>query len=138
MFHLTCKKPFRCYKVLLHQSPSLTTRCTLYQSYKPLKFTLKLKIAPTCFGLRQSSGSLHLSLAKVRFMKIVIKSMSLWSMRWCGSMFHQVSKETFVIVKGFIISIINIVRKNWTYPWWRVCVCVCVSVLCVLYRVRMG
>jgi hypothetical protein len=26
------------------------------------------KIAPTCFGLRQSSGSLHLSLAKVTLM----------------------------------------------------------------------
>ena len=27
-----------------HQSPSFTNRCTLYQSYKPLKFTLKLKL----------------------------------------------------------------------------------------------
>jgi hypothetical protein len=30
-----------------------------------------IKIASTCFGLRPSSGSLHLSLAKVTFMKSV-------------------------------------------------------------------
>jgi len=27
-----------------------------------------IKIAPTCFGLRPSSGSLHMSLAKVTFL----------------------------------------------------------------------
>jgi len=30
-----------------------------------------VKIAPTCFGLRPSSGSLHMSLAKVTFIKSV-------------------------------------------------------------------
>ena len=29
---------------ILLLSPSFTNRCTLYQSYKPLKFTLKLKL----------------------------------------------------------------------------------------------
>ena len=30
-----------------------------------------IKTAPTCFGLRPSSGSLHMSLAKVTFIKLV-------------------------------------------------------------------
>jgi hypothetical protein len=30
-----------------------------------------IKIVPTCFGLRPSSGSLHVSLAKVTFIKSV-------------------------------------------------------------------
>ena len=30
-----------------------------------------IKIAPTCFGLRPSSGRLHMSLAKVTFIKLV-------------------------------------------------------------------
>jgi hypothetical protein len=30
-----------------------------------------IKIAPTCFGLRPSSGSLHMSLTKVTFIKSV-------------------------------------------------------------------
>jgi len=30
-----------------------------------------IKISPTCFGLQPSSGSLHLSLAKVTFIKSV-------------------------------------------------------------------
>ena len=30
-----------------------------------------IKIAPTCFGLRSSSGSLHMSLAKITFIKSV-------------------------------------------------------------------
>jgi hypothetical protein len=30
-----------------------------------------IKIAPTCFGVRPSSGALHMSLAKVKFMKSV-------------------------------------------------------------------
>jgi len=30
-----------------------------------------IKIAPTCFGLRPSSGGLHMSLAKVTFIKLV-------------------------------------------------------------------
>ena len=29
-----------------------------------------IKIALTCFGLRPSSGSLHMSLAKVKFIKL--------------------------------------------------------------------
>ena len=77
-----------------HQSPSFTNRCTLYQSYKPLKFTLKIKIAATCFGLRPKSGSLHLSLAKVTFIKTVGKSTSLWTVWWCGSVLYQVHGAT--------------------------------------------
>ena len=34
-----------------------------------------IKIVPTCFGLWPSSGGLHLSLAKVTFIKIISKSM---------------------------------------------------------------
>jgi len=30
-------------------------------------------------------------------------------------------KRKLVIIKGFIMAIINIVRKNWMYPWWCVC-----------------
>ena len=30
-----------------------------------------IKIAATCFGLRSSSGSLHMSLAKVTFIKFI-------------------------------------------------------------------
>ena len=30
-----------------------------------------IQIAPTCFGLRPSSGSLHMSLAKVAFIELV-------------------------------------------------------------------
>jgi hypothetical protein len=32
-----------------------------------------IRIAPTCFGLRPSSGSLHLSLTTVTFIKIISK-----------------------------------------------------------------
>ena len=31
-----------------------------------------IKISPTCFGLRPSSGSLHMNLAKVTFIKSVV------------------------------------------------------------------
>ena len=34
-------------------------------------FNISFKIAATCFGLRPSSGSLHMSLAKVTFIKSV-------------------------------------------------------------------
>jgi hypothetical protein len=46
-----------------------------------------IKIAATCFGLRPSSGSLHLSLAKVTLMlKQSLKLRRYVFMRWCGSM----------------------------------------------------
>jgi hypothetical protein len=45
-----------------------------------------IKIVPTCFGLRPSSGSLHLSLAKVTLMLKQGKIMLLCVMWWCGSM----------------------------------------------------
>jgi hypothetical protein len=46
-----------------------------------------IKIAPTFFGLRPLSGSLHLSLAKVTYsyVKTIGKIMSLCVMQWCGS-----------------------------------------------------
>jgi hypothetical protein len=46
-----------------------------------------IKIAPTYFGLRPSSGSLQLSLAKVTLMlkQSVMLLLSLCVMRWCGS-----------------------------------------------------
>jgi len=68
----------------LHTSLSFTNRCTSYQSFiyqqmhfisvlENIKIHIKtyIKIAPTCFGLRPSSGSLHMSLAKVTFIKSV-------------------------------------------------------------------
>jgi hypothetical protein len=48
-----------------------------------------IKIAPTCFGLRSSSESLHLSLAKVALMfKKIGKITSLCVMRWCDGMLY--------------------------------------------------
>jgi hypothetical protein len=45
-----------------------------------------IKIAPTCLGPRPSSGSLHLSLAKVKIMlKQSVKLRRYVCMRWCGS-----------------------------------------------------
>jgi len=49
-----------------------------------------INISPTCIALRPSPGTLHLSLAKVTFIKIIGKSTSLWTMRWYGSMLYQV------------------------------------------------
>jgi hypothetical protein len=45
----------------------------LYISLEKVKIYIKtyIKIAPTYFGLRPSSGSLHMSLAKVTFIKSV-------------------------------------------------------------------
>ena len=63
-----------------------------YISLTDTKIYIKMyiKIAPTCFDLRPSSGSLHLSVAKVTFVKTVGKCTSLWTMRWYGSMLYQV------------------------------------------------
>jgi hypothetical protein len=49
---------------------------------KALKFTLKFTLAATCFGLRPSSGKLHLSLAKVTLM--LKQSVKLRRYVFCG------------------------------------------------------
>ena len=67
-----------------------TYRRTLYQPYKTTNIYTQTykKTAATCFGLRSSSGGLHLSLAKVTFIKSVGRGMSLWTLQWCGSMLY--------------------------------------------------
>ena len=42
-----------------------------------------IKIAPTCFGLRPSSESLHMSLAKATFIKSV--KVSRYGLCYCGA-----------------------------------------------------
>ena len=52
-----------------------------YISLKNINIYIKtyIKIVPTCFGLRPSSGSLHMSLAKVTFIKSVkVRRYGLW------------------------------------------------------------
>jgi hypothetical protein len=54
-----------------------------------------IKIAPTCFGLRLSSGSLHMSLDKVTF----IKSVKVRRYGLCGCAQHKLHKlceSTFI------------------------------------------
>jgi hypothetical protein len=52
---------YRLHRAFWNLYSSLTNKCTIYWTWKSLKFTLKYKqnIAPTCFGLRSSSGSLY-------------------------------------------------------------------------------
>jgi len=71
-----------------YQSLSFTNRCTLYQSYKSFRFTLKLILK---LLLNVSSGSLQLSLAKVgdrggRVVKVLCyKSEGRWfDPSWCN------------------------------------------------------
>jgi hypothetical protein len=45
-----------------------------------------IKAAPTCFSLWPPSGSLHMNLAKVTF----IKSVKVYRYGLCGSMLYQV------------------------------------------------
>jgi len=68
------------------------TTDALYISIINTKIYIKnyIKISPTCIALRPSSGSLHLSLAKVTFIKIIGRGTSLRTMRWYGSMLYQV------------------------------------------------
>jgi hypothetical protein len=53
--------------------PLFTNRCNFISVLENIKIYIKsyIKIAPTRFGLRPSSGSLHTSLAKVTFTKSV-------------------------------------------------------------------
>jgi hypothetical protein len=53
-----------------------------------------IKITSTCFGLRPSSGSLHVSLAKV----ICIKSVKVCSHGLCGCVAAHYSKSMLVCV----------------------------------------
>ena len=53
-----------------------------------------IKTAPTCFGLRPSSGSLHMSLAKVTF----IKSVKVCRYGLCGSVAACYIKSMVVCV----------------------------------------
>jgi hypothetical protein len=57
-----------------------------------------IKIAPTCFGLRPSSGSLHMSLAKVKFIKsyVVMDYAIVWQ-----HVISSVQKETLVRIMEF-------------------------------------
>ena len=85
-----------------------------------------LKTAPTCFGLRPSSGSLQLSLAKVTFMKIG-KNTSLCTMRWCGSILYQVS----LCAAHSTHTTMDLMRNNHimlTASLWHVVPC------CLVYR----
>jgi len=57
-------------------SPSESFICQQMQFISVLEnikiyIKIYIKTAPTCFGLRPSSGSLHMSLAKVTFIKLV-------------------------------------------------------------------
>ena len=51
----------------------LPTDALYISALENIKIYIKtyIKIAPTCFGLRPSSGSLYMSLAKVTFIKLV-------------------------------------------------------------------
>ena len=53
-----------------------------------------IKIAPTCFGLRPSSGSLHMSLAKVTF----IESVTVRRYGQCGCVAARYIKSMVVYV----------------------------------------
>ena len=97
-----------CTKQLLYRIFFIVAPCLLISSkyfiYQQLRLVSVLEnikiyiktyieIAPTCFGLRPSSGGLHMSLAKVTFIKSV-KLTSLWTVRLCGSVLYQVRLRT--------------------------------------------
>jgi hypothetical protein len=65
-------------KFLIHQQ----MHCLLILENTKIYTKTYIKIAPTCFGLRPSSGGLHLSLAKVRL--ILKQSVKLRRYVLCG------------------------------------------------------
>jgi hypothetical protein len=91
---------------LYHQSSSFTNRCTfIILENSKIYIKTYIKIAPTCFGLRPSSGRLQLSLAKVPLMS------------------KQSAKlRRYVLCGGVAACYVQV---------WCVC-CVCVCVYCVL------
>ena len=80
---------------------------------KTTKIYIKIQFetAPTCFGLRPSSGSLDLSLAKISFIKTVGKTTSLWTMRWCSSMLYQVHDGLCAL------CVAQNIQSTRTLPW---------------------
>jgi hypothetical protein len=66
---------FQCWSnEIIHQSKSFIYQQTHFiPVLENIKIYIKIciKIAPTYFGLRPSSGSLHMSLAKITFIKLV-------------------------------------------------------------------
>ena len=72
------------YMLLFNCALKLVEEIILYYDARSKKH----QIASMCFGLRPSSGSSHMSLAS--HIHKISKSTSLWTMRLCGSMLHQV------------------------------------------------
>ena len=76
---------------------------------------IHINIAPTCFGLQPSSGSLHMSLARVTFTKIG-KSTSLWTVQLCGSMLYQVHGGVRACVCVCVCCVVSLCTAH-TPPW---------------------
>ena len=87
-----------------------------------LKIHIKIyiKTAPTCFGLRPSSGSLHMSLAKVTFIKLV--KVRRYGLCGCVAAYYIKSMVVFVLcaqLNGGVCAVSS--SRNVSICWSSCC-----------------